>query len=263
MYTSGSTGQPKGVLIEHHALVNFTQAAMAAYDLSADDRVLQFASISFDAAAEELYPCLSCGGTLVLRHDDMLSSVLAFVQASRALKLTVWDLPTAYWHLITSELSSGRVVLPDCLRLVIIGGERALPEQAELWHQCVGTRPQLVNSYGPTEATVVATLYSLSDGAAARSNGRAVPIGRPIKNIQVYVLDPYCQPVPIGVAGELHIGGAGVARGYLNCPKLTEEAFIPNPFSDAPGARLYKTGDQARYLPNGNLEFLGRLDHQV
>ncbi|ETW94057.1 MAG: hypothetical protein ETSY1_36505, partial [Candidatus Entotheonella factor] len=259
IYTSGSTGAPKGVLIEHRSLVNFTHAAISAYDLSASDRVLQFASISFDAAAEELYPSLSCGATLILRTEEMMVSVEAFADASTEQLLTVWDLPTAYWHLVTSEVASGQIVLSNSLRLVIIGGERALPERVRQWHQRVGQTPKLINSYGPTEATVVATQCDLSEVAI----GREVPIGRPLDNVEVYVLDAYRQPVPIGVPGELYIGGAGVARGYLNRPELTEAAFIPHPFRAEPGARLYQTGDWVRYRADGHLEYVGRVDTQV
>ncbi|MEH1869669.1 MAG: amino acid adenylation domain-containing protein [Nostoc sp.] len=267
IYTSGSTGKPKGVLVEHHSLVNFTQSAIAKYKLTEcnaydgqSQRVLQFASISFDAAAEEIYPCLSSGGTLVLRTDEMLKSVSAFVQQSKDWELTVWDLPTAYWHLLVSELANENLSLPDSLRLVIIGGERVLPEKVAMWHQLVGNYPQLVNSYGPTEATVVATLSDLSENAL---NRQEVSIGKPISNVQVYVLDKYLQPVPIGVPGELHIGGAGVARGYLHRLELTAEKFITNPFEKLEGSKLYKTGDLVRYLPDGNLEYLGRIDSQV
>jgi amino acid adenylation domain-containing protein/non-ribosomal peptide synthase protein (TIGR01720 family) len=263
IYTSGSTGKPKGVMIQHQSLVNFTETAIVEYGLNTRDRVLQFASISFDAAAEEIYPCLTCGGTLVLRTDEMLSSVPAFLQKCRDWELTVLDLPTAYWHQVVSELALTNLVVPESLRLVIIGGERAFPERVGMWQKCVGTQPQLVNTYGPTEATVVATMYKLPPSAPVDTTWPELPIGHPIRNIQVYVLDQYLQPVPIGVPGELHIGGAGLARGYLNRSELTEEKFIPNPFSDEPGARLYKTGDKVRYLSNGNIEFLGRLDHQV
>ncbi|ETX00692.1 MAG: peptide synthetase [Candidatus Entotheonella factor] len=259
IYTSGSTGAPKGVMIEHRSLVNFTHAAISAYDVSASDRVLQFASISFDAAAEELYPCLSCGATLVLRTEEMMTSIEALVEASREQHVTVWDLPTAYWHVVTSEVTRSHVVLPQSLRLVIIGGERALPERARQWQQVVGECPKLVNSYGPTEATVVATQCDLSEVPI----GRDVPIGRPLDNVELYVLDAYRQPVPIGVPGELYIGGASVARGYLNRPELTEAAFIAHPFRDEPGARLYQTGDWVRYRPDGHLEYVGRVDTQV
>ncbi|MGL5796126.1 MAG: amino acid adenylation domain-containing protein, partial [Waterburya sp.] len=248
IYTSGSTGKPKGVLIEHHSLVNFTQAAIAEYKITRKDRFLQFASISFDAAAEEIYPCLSCGGTLVLRTEKMLQSVSAFIQHSQQWGLTVWDLPTAYWHLLVSELASGNLSLPESLRLVILGGERVLPEKVAMWYQLVGDYPQLVNSYGPTETTVVATLSPLSDNAL---NRQEVPIGKPLSNVQVYVLDQYLQPVPIGVPGELHIGGTGVARGYLNRSELTLQKFIPNPFEKKQQSRLYKTGDLVRYQPDG------------
>jgi amino acid adenylation domain-containing protein/non-ribosomal peptide synthase protein (TIGR01720 family) len=260
IYTSGSTGKPKGVLIEHHSLVNFTDTAIAAYQLTQDDRVLQFASISFDAAAEEIYPCLSCGGTLVLRTEEMLHSVAAFVQQSQAWALTVWDLPTAYWHLLVTEVASGNLSLPPTLRLVIIGGERVLPEQVAIWQQLVGNYPQLVNSYGPTETTIVATIANLSAAALDRQE---MAIGKPISNVQVYVLDKYLQVVPIGVPGELYIGGAGVARGYLNRPELTAAKFISNPVRHIGGSKLYKTGDLVRYRSDGNLEYLGRIDAQV
>ncbi|MDF5731946.1 MAG: amino acid adenylation domain-containing protein, partial [Rhizonema sp. PD38] len=260
IYTSGSTGKPKGVLIEHRSLVNFTQAAIAQYKIKASDQILQFASISFDAAAEEIYPSLSCGGTLVLRTEKILQSMSTFIQYSQQWGLTVWDLPTAYWHLLVSELTNGNISLPESLRLVILGGERVLPEKVAIWHQVVGNYPQLVNSYGPTETTVVATLSNLSDNAV---NRQEVPIGKPISNVQVYVLDQYLQPVPIGVPGELHIGGAGVAQGYLNRPELTLQKFIPNPFEKTQGNKLYKTGDLVCYRPDGNLEYLGRMDSQV
>jgi len=262
VYTSGSTGKPKGVMIAHQSLVNFTKTATVEYGLSQSDRVLQFASINFDTAAEEIYPCLTCGGILVLRTNEMLNSVPEFLQKSSDLELTVLDLPTAYWHLVTSELAIADLVLPDSLRLVIIGGEKALPQAVEIWQKRVRTI-SLVNTYGPTEATVVATLCKLSGLASVEIHNKVVPIGRPIHNVQVYVLDQNLQPVPIGVPGKLYIGGAPLARGYLNRLDLTKEKFIPNPFSHEQGARLYKTGDLVRYLPDGNIEYLGRIDNQV
>ena len=263
IYTSGSTGQPKGVMIQHQSLVNFSEAAKAEYQLCQSDRILQFASISFDAAAEEIYPCLSSGGMLVLRTDEMLSSVPHFLQKCQDLQLTVLDLPTAYWHLVVSELANTNLALPESLRLMIIGGERAISEQVAIWQEHVGSVPKLVNTYGPTEATVVTTLCQLSDSASAQLNGQKVPIGRPIRNAQLYVLDQYLQPVPIGVPGEMYIGGTVLARGYLNRPQLTQEKFIPDPFSNIEGARLYKTGDLVRYLPDGNIEYIDRIDKQV
>ncbi len=258
IYTSGSTGKPKGVLIEHQSLINFTQSAIKNYQITAQDTVLQFASINFDAAAEEIYPCLSCGGTLVLRTEEMMKSVSAFIQESQHKEVTIWDLPTAYWHLLASEIVKENLELPPSLKLVILGGERVLPEKVKMWQESVGNYPKLVNSYGPTEATVVSTLYSLPKTPV---NLPEIPIGKPINNVQVYILDKYLQPVPIGVPGELHIGGLGIARGYLNRPKLTEEKFIKNPCK--PREKIYKTGDLVRYKIDGNLEFLGRIDSQV
>ncbi|CAC5344906.1 MULTISPECIES: non-ribosomal peptide synthetase [Planktothrix] len=258
IYTSGSTGQPKGVLIEHQSLINFTKSAIEKYEITERDTVLQFASINFDAAAEEIYPCLSRGGTLVLRTEEMMKSVSAFIQESQKKEVTIWDLPTAYWHLLVSEIIQENLQLPPSLRLVILGGERVLPERVKMWQEYVGQYPQLVNSYGPTESTVVSTLHYLEE---IPINQAEIPIGKPINNVQVYILDQYLQPMPIGVPGELHIGGLGIARGYLNRPELTVEKFIDNPFKT--GEKLYKTGDLVRYKFNGNLEFLGRIDSQV
>jgi amino acid adenylation domain-containing protein/non-ribosomal peptide synthase protein (TIGR01720 family) len=258
IYTSGSTGKPKGVMIAHRSLVNFTQAAIKEYAITASDRILQFASISFDAAAEEIFPGLVQGATLVLRTDEMLSSVPIFLEHCSQQSLTVLDLPTAFWQQLTTELSASKLSLPPSLRLVIIGGEKALPDKLSTWQQNVTTQVRLVNSYGPTETTVVATVCDLSGHF-----NQEIPIGKPILNIQTYILDPFLQPVPIGVPGELYIGGAGVARGYLHQPDLTADKFIPNPFSDEENSRLYKTGDLVRYQNDGNIEFLGRVDQQV
>ncbi len=260
IYTSGSTGKPKGVMIEHESLVNFAEAAKVKYEINVGERILQFASISFDAISEEIYPCLISGATLVLRTDEMQASLSTFIENCRNWQITVLDLPTAYWHLIVSELANGNYTLPESVRLVIIGGERALPEKVAIWQHLVGSYPQLINSYGPTEATVVATCCNLS---TTEINGQEVPIGYPISNLQVYLLDKYLQPLPIGVPGEVYIGGVGVARGYLGQPELTTQKFVPNPFNSLPRAKLYKTGDLARFLPDGNIEFLGRIDYQV
>lgn len=262
IYTSGSTGKPKGVMVEHRSLASFTQTASCAYAITPSDRILQFASISFDAAVEEIYPCLVRGATLVLRSDEMLSSVPTFFQKCRDWELTILDLPTAFWHQICIALPALNLLLPQSLRLVIIGGERARSQQLESWQQYVNPQVRLVNTYGPTEATVVATMCDLA-GLQAVDTRRVLPIGRAIdRNVQVYVLDQSLQPVPVGEAGELYIGGLGVARGYLNQPQLTAEKFIPNPLCPERGDRLYKTGDLVRYRQDGNLEYLNRIDHQ-
>lgn len=262
IYTSGSTGNPKGVQLEHRSLVNFVEAAVAAYEIKPSDRVLQFASLSFDLSAEEIYPALICGATVVLRTDEMISSPREFLNQCGAWRVTVLDLPTAYWHELTDALDQEGVTLPASVRLVIIGGEKALLERVRVWQKFAGESVRLVNSYGPTETTVVATMCDLKQhhGNGLRQN---VSIGRPILNTTVFVLDELRRPVPIGVPGELYIGGAGVARGYLNRPELTAEKFILDPFSKDATARLYRTGDVVRYSADGNIEFVGRVDNQI
>ncbi|MCX7596364.1 MAG: amino acid adenylation domain-containing protein, partial [Fischerella sp.] len=262
IYTSGSTGQPKGVMIQHQSLVSFTETIKGEYEITSSDRILQFASISFDVAAEEIYPCLTSGATLVLRTEEILASIPAFEQKCRDWSLTVLNLPTAYWQQWMAELKKTSLAIPESLRLVIIGGEQAYSEKVAIWQKKVGDRIQLVNSYGPTETTVTSTVYKLPSSASANKS-TSVPIGRAIANVQTYVLDRHLQLVPIGVIGELYIGGANLAKGYLNRPDLTEEKFIFNPFDKSNESRLYKTGDLVRYLPDGNIEFLGRIDDQV
>ncbi|MEE3716406.1 amino acid adenylation domain-containing protein [Tumidithrix elongata RA019] len=266
IYTSGSTGKPKGVMITHQALSNFIQTVISEYEITKSDRLLQFASINFDVAVEEIYPSLCAGATLVLRTDTMLTNLQTFVQACKDWQLTVLNLPTAYYHQLAAELASTNVTLPESLRLAIIGGERVLSEAVKSWQEYIvksgkSDRWQLINAYGPTETTVSATLYQIP--AMASTSVREVPIGRPLAHLQTYILDKHLQPVPIGVPGELHIGGDSLARGYLNRPELTVEKFIANPFSQELGARLYKTGDLTRYRSDGNIEYLGRMDNQV
>ena len=261
IYTSGSTGRPKGVMVQHTNLVNYILYARELFELGINDRVLQFASISFDAAAEEIYPTLSCGATLLLRNDAMISSIPTFLQTVSEHGVSVLDLPTAYWHQLVGEATQQELALPDTLRLIIIGGERAIPDRIYNWQKKYGTQVRLLNTYGPTETTVVATAWALPQNGKDIGFEREVPIGRPVANARAYVLDVHLNPVPVGVPGELHIGGAGVARGYLNQPALSAQKFIPNPF--IAGDRLYKTGDLVRFLADGNIAFLGRIDHQV
>jgi amino acid adenylation domain-containing protein/non-ribosomal peptide synthase protein (TIGR01720 family) len=263
IYTSGSTGQPKGVMVQHSSVVSYVERGLQ-YSLVMEDIFLQFASISFDAAVEDIFACLTRGAQLVLRTDAMLSSARVFLQQCHDLQITVLSLPTAYWHYLTSALADEDLSLPVSVRLVIIGGERALPEMFTTWQQQQTTQNiELVNLYGPTETTISSTGCVLSELDRLVPASREVPIGRPVANTQVYVLDQHRQPVPVGIPGELHIGGECLARGYLNNPAVTSLKFIPHPFSSRPGDRLYKTGDLVRFLPDGNLEFVGRTDHQV
>ncbi|MET0395230.1 MAG: non-ribosomal peptide synthase/polyketide synthase, partial [Longimicrobiaceae bacterium] len=265
VYTSGSTGTPKGVVVEHRSLVNHATAAAAEYGIGPRDRVLQFASPAFDASLEEIFPALASGAALVLRDEESLAGVPAFLAWCAARGITVLDLPTAFWHELAAELERGGAALPESVRLVIIGGERALPERMAAWHAAVGGAARLVNTYGPTEATVVATLADLApeDGAEEGAALAAVSIGRPVANARAYLLDAIGRPVPPGARGELYLGGAGVARGYLGRPALTAEKFVPDPFSGEAGARLFRTGDLARFRRGGELEFAGRADGQV
>ncbi len=257
-YTSGSVGQPKGVMIPHRALTRYICSAIKHFAVTPQDRILQFASISFDISAEEIYTCLLGGATLVLRTEVVFDSPTVFMDFCAMGHITILDLPTAYWHTLITGIEAKRQI-PLSIRLIIIGGEQALPERVQMWHTIVENSLQIINTYGPTEATIVTTLCELNPSSAPGK----VPIGKPIVGAQVYLLDSYLQLVPIGVPGELYIGGSGLARGYLNQLELTAKHFIPNPFSLYPGDRLYKTGDLARYLPDGNIEFLGRIDNQV
>ena len=266
IYTSGSTGRPKGVLVPHAALVNYVRGVVAEYGIGPADRVLQFASVSFDTSAEEIYPSLIAGATLVLRDDAMIGSLDGFLRAVERLRITALDLPTAYWHELAAEIDVQELAAPPDLRLVIIGGEEALGDRLAAWRRRVGERVRLVNTYGPTEATIVTTKLDLAAAPEAEIPSR-IAIGRAVPNARTYVLGRRLDLLPAGSDGELYIGGAGLARGYLGRPDLTADRFVPNPFAPedgaAPGERLYRTGDLARLRPDGALEFRGRADHQV
>ncbi|WP_084610648.1 hybrid non-ribosomal peptide synthetase/type I polyketide synthase [Archangium violaceum] len=260
LYTSGSTGKPKGVVVQHRSLVNFTRAAWQSFPVEPGDRVLQFASVSWDTSAEEFYPCLTRGGTLVLRTPEMLDVPEAFLARCEAAGVTQLNLPTAFWHEVVASLEAGQGKLPAGLKWVVIGGERAVPERVAQWRRRVGNTVPLLNTYGLTEVTAVATSVELTTSAPEEA-GREVAIGGPLKNVQVYVLDGVLEPVPEGVVGELYVGGEGLARGYLGRAELTAERFVPSPFGE--GERLYRTGDRARWRKDGRLEYLGRGDEQV
>ncbi len=263
IYTSGSTGRPKGVVISHRAVLNHNFSVKRIFDLSDTDRVLQFATINFDAAVEEIFPTLENGATLVLRNNERLISGSDLLALIRKEKLTIVDLPTAYWHQWVNELEETNETIPDSLKLVILGGDKASAEQVDKWKRLNGTKVRLLNTYGPTETTIISTAYEATDETASGLKPQEFPIGRPIDNTEVYIVDAHLQPVPVGVPGELLIGGAGLARGYLNQPGLTVEKFIPNPFNNRAGGRLYRTGDLVKFRTDGEIEFVGRVDYQV
>jgi amino acid adenylation domain-containing protein len=256
MYTSGSTGRPKGVQITHHSLVAYTYAIIKAFGLTKDDRILQFASLSFDVAVEEFLPTWACGATVVLRPSGMLAYDELLHLTERE-QLTAFELPTAYWHEWVKAINANQAQLPASLRFVIIGGERVLPERLAVWARF---NVPLVHVYGLTEVSITSTVYRWDKQHEIPDD---LPIGQPIANTRVYVLDRHMRPVPIGIPGELYIGGEGLARGYTHQPALTAERFLPDPFSLEPGARIYRTGDRARLMADGNIRFLSRVDQQV
>lgn len=256
IYTSGSTGNPKGALIEHRGLVNYLCWAIGAYGIKAGDSAAVHSSISFDLTVTSLYPVLLAGGRAeLLREDSGGQSLLANLRSGARhglLKIT-----PAHLQLLTQQFSSSEAAA--IARAFVIGGENLTAESLRFWREAA-PETRLINEYGPTETVVGCCVYEVQPGDP--QNG-SIPIGRPIFNTQLYVLDEALQPVPIGATGELYIGGDGVARGYLNRAELTAERFIADPFAGTPHARLYKTGDLARYRNDGILEYLGRTDNQV
>lgn len=277
IYTSGSTGQPKGVLIEQSGLAQHLHDVAAHFGLRPGDRVLQFAAPTFDQGLEQILAALTTGCTLVVRGPEIWPPA-DFPQVITAYGLNVINLPPAYWNQVLQEWAKSQTPIPaGQLRLVISGGDVLTAESLRLWQSTPARGARLLNAYGPTETTVTATTFDVPGDWFDRT-ARPVPIGRPLPNRCAYVVDRYGQPVPIGVPGELLLGGTGVARGYLGRPELTAEKFVSNPFVNqriresritnhesepCADARLYRTGDLVRWLRDGNIEFLGRIDQQV
>ncbi|MFQ4144472.1 non-ribosomal peptide synthetase [Chlorogloeopsis sp. ULAP02] len=247
IHTSGSTGTPKGVLLEHQGLCNLVQAQIDIFDVQGDSCILQFASSSFDASIWEIVMALGSGAKLCLGTSISLLPGPDFIKLLREQAITHITLPPSVLATLPNE------ELPD-LQVVIVAGEACTQDLVAKW----AIDKKFFNAYGPTESTVCATVVECQ----LNNNGQP-PIGRAIANTQTYILDRHLRPLPIGVIGELYIGGIGLARGYLNRPDLTAERFIPNPFSQQPKARLYKTGDLARYGSDGMIEYVGRIDFQV
>ncbi len=261
IYTSGSTGKPKGVLVSHYNVVRLFDATQAWYQFNEDDVWTLFHSIAFDFSVWEIWGAFFYGGSLVVVPYLTSRSPETFLKLLHEEKVTVLNMtPSAFRQLIKADAAapSGDTL---SLRYIIFGGEELKVHDLQPWYEKYSDRsPQLVNMYGITETTAHVTYRPLS---ASDCNGtRESGIGRPIPDLQVYILDRSLNFVPVKVPGEMYVGGAGVARGYLNRPELTAEKFIPDPFSGKPGARLYKTGDLGRYMPDGTIEFLGRIDHQ-
>jgi len=263
IYTSGSTGQPKGVLISHASIAEHCLDVQKYYDLDSTDKVLQFASLSFDLSLEQVLPTLIVGATLVMMGTDVWHTT-EFHKRISEFRLTVLNIPTGYWQELAREWADSSELVPNAQpRVFIVGGDTMLPEFLDLWQRTPMSSIRLINAYGPTETTITAAAIDIAPRLCEFSALQGIPIGRPLACREIYILNKYGNPVPVGVLGELYIGGDCLARGYLNRADLTAENFIPNPFSGEPGTRLYKTGDLARYLPDGNIEFMGRIDGQV
>jgi amino acid adenylation domain-containing protein/non-ribosomal peptide synthase protein (TIGR01720 family) len=247
IYTSGSTGKPKGVALHHAGLRNMVEAYVSSFPLTTSDRVLQFASLSFDASIMEIFSALGSGASLYITARDVLLNPIDLLQYLRSQKISMAILPPSLLRILPAD------DLPD-LRILISAGENCTNEIARTWSK----GRKFINGYGPTETTIGPTFYVV-DPLSVPDQG--IPIGKTIPNMKAYLLDDELQPVPIGVPGEICISGVGLAKEYLNQPELTEQKFIPNPWDS--GTRLYRTGDLGRWLPDGNIEFSGRKDFQV
>ena len=263
IFTSGSTGTPKGVLVAHHALANHCQVVRTEYDLQPKDRVLQFASLAFDASLEQILPSLITGTTIVL-WDPEVGMPQELCQTLAQIRVTVVNFPTAYWHFL-SQYSQDFTLISEkpTLRLCIVGGEPMMPSILTTWQERTFQKIRFLNAYGPTETTITATLFDIPSHFAQTPGPPGVPIGKPMPSRWCYVVDRYYHPLPQGMVGELFIGGSGVAEGYVHAPGTTAEKFLPDPFSPTPGGRLYRTGDMARYDSAGNIHFFGRRDNQI
>ena len=247
IYTSGSTGKPKGALLRHIGLSNLAEAQRKAFDISSSSRVLQFSPFSFDASVWETFMALGNGGTLVLAPQEILASAHELLRLLQEARVSHVTLPPSVLQVLPPA------ELPD-LKVIIAAGEACPVELVAKW----APGRKFFNAYGPTETTVCASMYRCSEGEAGPP-----PIGKPIPNTHLYIFDQHQQPVPVGVPGELLVGGVSLARGYLNRPELTAQRFISDPIIPAPARQLYRTGDLVRYRPDGNIEFLGRIDQQV
>ncbi|WP_198597430.1 non-ribosomal peptide synthetase, partial [Vibrio splendidus] len=259
LYTSGTTGQPKGVMLQHDGVVNRIHWMQKQYPLTETDRVLQKTPYVFDVSVWELLWANWVGATIVIAEPDSHKDPQQLCQTIVQHQVTTLHFVPSMLQVFGQYLSEQSLSLPKSIRWVFASGEALSATHCDLFKQVRHPQAQLHNLYGPTEASIDVTYYDCQ-----KLSGTNVPIGQPIDNTKLYVLSELGKPVPVGAPGELYLGGIGVARGYLNREELTQERFIPNPFdTDGQAPRLYKTGDLVRWLPDGNLEYLGRNDFQV
>ncbi len=251
IYTSGSTGLPKGTMLSHKGLLNLSLAQRDAFGITDKSRILQFSSYSFDASVWEFVMALLNGASLSLVGQDIVKLGRSLKKVMEVLNITTVTLPPSVLKVIPYDESTQNI---EGLETIIVAGESCPPELVNRWSK----NRKFVNAYGPTETTVCASMHICKG-----EYDKVPPIGKPIYNFKLYILDENMLPVPVGVPGELYISGPGLARGYLNKPEFTAQKFIPNPFTEEKGDRIYKSGDLARWLPNGEIEFLGRVDDQI
>lgn len=259
IYTSGSTGRPKGAVLNHRGRVNNFCDFNRRYSVGPGDKVLGLASLSFDMHAYDNFGLMAAGGTNVIVESSAILEPARWAELMLQHEITVWHSVPALLEMYVNYIDNRPELWPQCLRLVLLGGDWIpvnLPDRLKSTVKGI----HVVSMGGATECSMDSTIYDIEEPS---SGWKSIPYGVPMANQLSYVLDRHFNPVPIGVPGELYLGGVGVGRGYLNRPQLTAEKFVPNPFSNVPGDRMYRTGDLARYMPDGNLELLGRIDFQV
>lgn len=262
IYTSGSTGKPKGVLIEHRGVVNTLLDMNSRFAVQPQDRLLSVCSLNFDLSVYDLFGLLAAGGTIILPRPSIAPELNHWHDLMEQEQVTLWNSAPPVMQMFTGHLVDNDWMLPRSLRLVLLSGDWIpLPLPSLIRQLKAGNEPiEIISLGGATEASIWSIFYPI---VAIDPNWKSIPYGKPLANQRFYVLDEQLNPVSVGTIGELFIGGDGVARGYLNRPELNAAKFIPDPFSSDPAAHLYRTGDLGRYLPDGNIEFLGRIDHQV
>ena len=263
LYTSGSTGQPKGVIVPHCALMEYALAMIEVLALGVGDRFLEFAPLSFDASVVQIFPTILSGAALNIHRNVTELSNLELLRLCEEQRLTILDLPAAFWHQWLDDLDRQGESIREPLRFFLTGGESSFGDNLRTWARLAPPASRFLSSYGPTETTVAATIFETDSDRVSALPFDRLPLGSPLRHAGVFVLDRNLRPTPSQVTGAIYVGGRGVSRGYLNRPRLTAERFLPDPFSPQPGMRLYSTGDLARVQSDGRLEFRGREDGQI